>query len=114
MRNSRAVNDSAPRVHLKSVSAARTEKGEHAHDGLASMQVGQRDVSDEVVVTYPPAASPDQQTAVFVPRSYVRSENEREGEVMVEIVFQHGRRFAMLPNTERDIVSAADADLRQQ
>ena len=69
--------------------------------------------SDEVGVTYPPPESGEWQTSVYVPSSYVRSESEHEGEVMVKVVFQRGTRWAVLPNGERDIVRVEDGDLRQ-
>jgi hypothetical protein len=69
--------------------------------------------SDEVVVTYPAPGRGEWQTTVFVPNSSVRSESEHDGEVMVEVVFQHGVRCAMLPNDEQHIVKAEDGDLRQ-
>lgn len=70
--------------------------------------------SDELAVTYPPSATTVWQKSVFVPRSYVRCETESQGEVMVSVVVQDGAHYAMLPNSERDIVKADAADLRQQ
>jgi len=70
--------------------------------------------SDEVAVTYPAAASQEWQKSVFVPRSFVRNENEQQGEVMVKVVVKDGKRYAVLPSSQRDIVRAEDTDLKQQ
>jgi len=70
--------------------------------------------SDEVVVTYPAAGNEDLQSSVFVPSSYVRGESGHEGEVQVEVLFQNGKCYAVLPNAEQDLVSPEDGDLRQQ
>lgn len=69
--------------------------------------------NDEVAVTYPTPGRGEWQTSVYVPSSCVRGESEHEGEVMVEVVFQRGNRCAILPNSEGDIVTPADEDLRQ-
>lgn len=68
--------------------------------------------SDEMAVTYPVAAHLKHQMSAFVPRSCVRAETERQGEVMVVVVTVEGGRYAVLPNAERDVVWPADADLR--
>jgi hypothetical protein len=70
--------------------------------------------SDEVAVTYPASASSAWQKSVFVPRSYVRCEQENQGEVMVSLVEKDGARFAVLPSCRQDIVKADAADLRQR
>ena len=70
--------------------------------------------SDEVAVTYPASAGNAWQKSVFVPRSFVRGEKENQGEVMVSVVVKDGTRYAVLPSSQRDIVKAEDADLRQQ
>jgi hypothetical protein len=70
--------------------------------------------SDEVVVTYPAAGNEELQSSVFVPSAYVRGESGHEGEVQVEVVVQKGKRYAVLPNAEQDLISPEDGDLRQQ
>jgi hypothetical protein len=70
--------------------------------------------SDEIAVTYPASASSSWQKSVFVPRSCVRCEKENQGEVMVSVVVTDGTRYAVLPSSQRDIVKADAADLRQQ
>jgi len=70
--------------------------------------------SDEVAVTYPAAANTEWQKSVFVPRSFVREERENRGEVLVNVVVKDGTRYAVLPSSQRDIVQAEDADLKQQ
>jgi hypothetical protein len=70
--------------------------------------------SDEVAVTYPAATHEECQKSVFVPRSCVRSETEHQGEVMVKVVAVNGTRYAVLPNSECDIVWPEDADLTPQ
>ena len=69
--------------------------------------------SDEVAVTYP-AADSTRQTSVFVPRSCVRGEDGHQGEVLVNVVVRDGTCYAVLPNSEQDIVIAGYADLKQQ
>lgn len=69
--------------------------------------------SDEVAVTYP-AVSTHWQKSVFVPRSFVRSEGEHQGTVMVKVLDGEGARFAVLPSSQRDIVKVQDADLHQK
>jgi hypothetical protein len=68
--------------------------------------------SDEVAVTYP--ATNQWLKSVFVPRSYVRSENEHQGIVQVNVVEKDGVRYAVLPSPRRDIVRVQDADIVQQ
>jgi hypothetical protein len=68
--------------------------------------------SDEVVVTYPAASHLEHQRSAFVPRSYVRSETEHQGEVLVKVIAVSGGRYAVLPNSECDIVWPEDADLK--
>lgn len=69
--------------------------------------------SDEVVVSYP-ASSSQWQRSGFVPRSFVRSASEHQGEVKVRVLVQDGRKFAVLPTPDGDIVRVEDADLKQQ
>jgi hypothetical protein len=68
--------------------------------------------SDEVAVTYPAASHVERQMSVFVPRSCVRSETDHQGEVMVKVIAVNGMRYAVLPNSECDIVWPEDADLK--
>jgi hypothetical protein len=70
--------------------------------------------SDEVAVTYPASANNASQKSVFVPRSSVRGEIGSQGEVLVSVVVNDGTHYAVLPNSQCDIVKAEDADLRQQ
>lgn len=66
--------------------------------------------SDEVAVTYP--ATTPWQKSVFVPRSFVRSSQSEElDEVLVKVLSRDGRRFAVLPSSQRDIVRVEEADL---
>lgn len=66
--------------------------------------------SDEVAVTYP--ATTPWQKSVFVPRSCVRpTQSEELGEVLVTVVTRDGRRFAVLPSSQRDVVRVEGADL---
>ena len=67
--------------------------------------------SDEVAVTYPPVES-RWQKSVFVPRACVRSDDEHEGAVKVNVVVKNGVRFAVLPSSQRDFVKIEDVDLR--
>jgi hypothetical protein len=69
--------------------------------------------SDEVVVSYPAASHLEHQMSAFVPCSYVRAETEHQGEVLVKVVVVSGGRYAVLPNSECDIVWPQDADLKQ-
>ena len=69
--------------------------------------------SDEVVVSYPASPSHRQRSG-FVHRSFVRSASEHQGEVKVRVLIHDGRKFAVLPTPDGDIVSVEDADLRQQ
>lgn len=70
--------------------------------------------SDEVAVTYPAVSLVGWQKSVFVPRSCIRSETEHQGEVMVKVLVSDGKRYAVLPSLERDIVRPEDADLQLQ
>jgi len=70
--------------------------------------------SDEVVVTYPAASSNHLQKSGFVPRSFVRSASEHEGEVKVRVLVRDGAKFAVLPTPDDDIVRVEGADLKQQ
>lgn len=70
--------------------------------------------SDEVAVTYPPAAPDHWQKSVFVPRTCVRQQSEHQGEVMVRIVVKDGTRYAVLPSPRGDIVRVEGTDLRQK
>ncbi len=66
--------------------------------------------SDECAVTYP--ATDNWQKSVFVPSSYVRSDNSDDlGEVLVRVLIKDGRSFAVLPSSQQDIVSVDEADL---
>jgi hypothetical protein len=70
--------------------------------------------SDEVAVTYPAASSNHWQKSVFVPRTFVRSASEHQGEVKVRVVVKDGARYAVLPSPRGDIVRIEGADLKQQ
>jgi hypothetical protein len=71
--------------------------------------------SDEVAVTYPAGAGPGYwQKSVFVPSTCVRKEGENQGKVKVVIIVKQGQRFAVLPSSQRDIVTPAEADISQQ
>lgn len=71
--------------------------------------------SDEVAVTYPAGAGPGYwQKSVFVPSTCVRKESENQGKVKVMIIMKEGQRFAVLPSSQRDIVTPAEADISHQ
>jgi hypothetical protein len=71
--------------------------------------------SDEVAVTYPAAAEPGYwQKSVFVPSTCVRKESGNTGKVKVVIIVKEGQRFAVLPSSQRDIVTPAEADITQR
>ena len=67
--------------------------------------------SDEVAVTYPSSAGAARQISVFIPRSYVRGDEEGQGEVLVDVGEMNGTCYAVLPNSYRDIVWPDAADL---
>jgi len=67
--------------------------------------------SDEVAVTYPPAAQDHWQASAFVPRSFVRAKDAHHGEVMVTVLIKDGTRYAVLPSDQRDIVRVESSDL---
>jgi hypothetical protein len=69
--------------------------------------------SDEVAVTYP-ASSNHWQKSVFVPRTFVRSASEHQGEVKVRVLERDGAKFAVLPTPYGDVVRVEGADLKQQ
>jgi hypothetical protein len=69
--------------------------------------------SDEVAVTYPPAATQRWQKSVFVPSACVRNVAQ-EGQVLVNVVTKDGTQYAVLPSPRRDIVRIEGADLVQQ
>jgi len=67
--------------------------------------------SDEVAVTYP--ASDRWQKSVFVPKKCVRGDQSSEtGEVRVTVLIKDGKRYAVLPSSQRDIVKVEESDLR--
>jgi hypothetical protein len=68
--------------------------------------------SDEFAVTYPPTSIKDWQKSVFVPRAFVREVRANQGDVLVNVFVEEGKRYAVLPSAERDIVQAEDADLQ--
>ena len=70
--------------------------------------------SDEFAVTYPPTDSSYWQKSVFVPSACVQSEGNNQGKVRVVIIMKGGQRFAVLPSSQRDIVTPAEADISQQ
>jgi len=71
--------------------------------------------SDEVAVTYPATATGGYwQKSVFVPATCVHREGENQGKVKVTIVVKEGQKFAVLPSSQRDIVTPAEADISQQ
>ena len=67
--------------------------------------------SDEVAVTYP--ASERWQKSVFVPSDFVRHSADDQGEVRVQVLIKNGKRYAVLPSPQRDIVAIRDSDLRR-
>lgn len=67
--------------------------------------------SDEVAVTYP--ASDHWQKSVFVPKKCVRGDESGEtGEVRVTVLIRDGKRYAVLPSSQCDIVKVDESDLR--
>lgn len=70
--------------------------------------------SDEVAVTYPASSSDRWQKSVFIPRTFVRSFSEHEGDVKVKVLMKDGAKFAVLPTPYGDIVRVEGADLKQQ
>lgn len=70
--------------------------------------------SDEVAVTYPAGAGSGYwQKSVFVPSTCVRQESENTGKVKVVLIVKEGQRFAVLPSSQRDIVTPAEGDITQ-
>jgi hypothetical protein len=68
--------------------------------------------SDEVAVTYP--ATEQWQKSVFVPAGFVRHIRPGEvGEVRVRVLMKDGKRYAVLPSSQRDIVKIEESDLRR-
>jgi hypothetical protein len=67
--------------------------------------------SDEVAVTYP--ASEHWQKSVFVPLNFVRHSTSDHGEVRVQVLIKDGKRYAVLPSSQRDIVRIEESDLRR-
>lgn len=69
--------------------------------------------SDEFAVTYPPSKIPWQKS-VFVPSSFVRATNEREGTVMVKIAAEGDACYALLPTQDYDVVRVEEGDLLEE
>lgn len=68
--------------------------------------------SDEVAVTYPPNS--DFRKSVFVPANFVKpSESGQIGVVRVQVIVRDGKRYAVLPSSQRDIVRVEEADLHK-
>lgn len=67
--------------------------------------------SDEVAVTYPPAAETGWQKSVFVPAECVERDSEHQGKVKVLVIVKGGQRFAVLPSPRRDFVAPEEADI---
>lgn len=65
--------------------------------------------SDELAVTYP--AEGEQQKSVFISNSAVQGQPGQTGKVRVTLVRRNGSLFAVLPSSNRDIVTVREADL---
>jgi hypothetical protein len=65
--------------------------------------------SDELAVTYP--AEGEQQKSVFIPDSDVQGQPGQTGKVRVTLVRENGTLFALLPSSDRDVVTVREADL---
>ena len=68
--------------------------------------------SDEIAVTYP--ETEQWQKSVFVPAGFVRHFTPGDvGEVRVVVLTKDGKRYAVLPSSQRDIVKIEESDLRK-
>ncbi len=65
--------------------------------------------SDELAVTYP--ATGEQQRSVFISNSEVQGHPGQTGKVRVTLVRENGTLFAVLPSSDRDVVTVREADL---
>ena len=66
--------------------------------------------SNEVAVTYPSTGA--WKKSVFVPQELVQGKIGSRGKVRVGVLRRQGKLFAVLPNSQRDIVEVAESDVR--
>jgi hypothetical protein len=84
---------------------------ESTQDRWLNCQIDQGMFSDEMAVSYPPNG----QTilSVFVPASLVKGSPGHRGKVRVVVMQRQGKTFAVLPSTDRSIVSVAEHDISE-